>query len=144
MSYTIQLRIFQSSPARGLFTLVEETNWNFANGGTWSDTDGVLTLRMGGSGTSGVLRFKSDTTGEFITVAVGVHNYKRWCDVVTGLPSNQTALVVNGQYYNNGPRAYMREKQLASYGVRSARGTTVKVVYTVAEGNNLKANVLIA
>ncbi|KAF8345349.1 lectin [Amanita rubescens] len=142
MSYSIQLRIFQSNPSRGLFSLVEETNWDFANGGTWSNTDGVLTLTMGGSGTSGVLRFKSDTTGELITVAVGVHNYKRWCDVVTGLSTSQTALVINGQYYNNGPRSYMREKQLAEYNVTSTRGTRVEVIYTVAEGNNLKANVL--
>ena len=70
MSYTIQLRIFQS-PAHGFFSVVEETNWNFANGGTWFNTDGVLTPTMGGSGTSGVLRFKSDTTGELFTVAVG-------------------------------------------------------------------------
>ncbi|KAF8452856.1 fungal fruit body lectin [Boletus edulis BED1] len=97
---------------------------------------------MGGSGTSGVLRFKSDK-GELITVAVGVHNYKRWCDVVTGLKPEETALVINPQYYNNGPRAYTREKQLAEYSVTSLVGTRFEVKYTVAEGNNLQADIII-
>ncbi|KAF8452851.1 fungal fruit body lectin [Boletus edulis BED1] len=96
---------------------------------------------MGGSGTSGVLRFKSDK--ELITVAVGVHNYKRWCDVVTGLKPDETALVINPQYYNNGPRAYVREKQLAEYSVTSLVGTRFEVKYTVAEGNNLQADIII-
>ena len=143
MSYSITLRIFQTNPARGHFSLVENTCWNYANGGTWSDTDGILTLSMGGSGTSGVLRFVSDR-GERITIAVGVHNYKRWCDIVTGLASNQTALVINGQYYNGGGRDYMREKQLSEYKVTSAVGTNYAVVYTVPDGNNLKADVIIA
>jgi hypothetical protein len=97
MSYTITLRVFQRNPARGFFSIVEKVNW--AYGGTWSEANGTQTLHMGGSGTSGVLRFKSDK--ELITVAVGVHNYKRWCDVVTGLKPDETALVINPQYYNN-------------------------------------------
>ena len=142
MSYSIALRVFQTNPARGFFHVVEKTVWHYANGGTWSEADGVLTLTMGGSGTSGVLRFKSDK-GELITVAVGVHNYKRWCDVVTGLKTNETALVINGQYYSNGGRDYQREKQLAEYSVTSAAGTKFEVKYTVADGNNLAANIII-
>ncbi|KAG6380448.1 lectin [Boletus reticuloceps] len=140
MSYSITLRVFQSNPARGFFSIVEKTVFQFANGGTWSEANGTQTLTMGGSGTSGVLRFKSDK--ELITVAVGVHNYKRWCDVVTGLKPEETALVINPQYYNNGPRAYVREKQLAEYSVTSAVGTKVEVKYTVTEGNNLQADVI--
>ena len=142
MSYSITLHVYQRNPARGFFHIVEQTVWHYANGGTWSEANGALTLTQGGSGTSGVIRFLSDK-GERITVAVGVHNYKRWCDVVTGLKPDETALVINGQYYNNGGRDYVREKQLAQYSVTSTVGTKVEVVYTVAEGNNLKANVII-
>ena len=140
MSYSIALRVYQH-PSRGYFSLVEKTCWDYANGGTWSDTNGVQTLTMGGSGTSGILRFESDK-GERITVAVGVHNYKRWCDIVTGLKTNETALVINGQYYNNGGRDWMREKQLAEYNVTSTVGTKVEIVYTCAEGNNMQANII--
>ncbi|KAF9237748.1 lectin [Melanogaster broomeanus] len=142
MSYSIALRIFQANPSRGYFSIVEQTCWNYASGGTWSEANGICTLTMGGSGTSGTIRLMSDQ-GERILVAVGVHNYERWCDVVTGLASDATGLVVNGEYYNNGGRDYMREKQLSSYSVTSAAGTKVQVKYTVAEGNNLQADVVI-
>ncbi|KAF8422321.1 lectin [Boletus edulis BED1] len=140
MSYSITLRVYQRNPGRGFFSVVEKTVFHFANGGTWSEANGTQILTMGGSGTSGVLRFKSDK--ELITVAVGVHNYKRWCDVVTGLKPEETALVINPQYYNNGPRAYTREKQLAEYSVTSVAGTKVEVKYTVTEGNHLQADVI--
>ncbi|KAF8547947.1 lectin [Imleria badia] len=140
MSYSIAIRIYQTNPARGDFSVVENTCFTK---GTWSETNEVLTLTMDGSGTSGVLRFMSDK-GELITVAVGVHNYKRWCDIVTGLKTNETALVINGQYYNNGGRDYMREKQLAEYKVTSPAGTNVAIVYKVPDGNNLQADVIFA
>ncbi|KAF8422317.1 lectin [Boletus edulis BED1] len=141
MSYSITLRVYQRNPARGFFSIVEKTVFHYANGGAWSEANGTQILTMGGSGTSGVLRFKSDK--ELITVAVGVHNYKRWCDVVTGLKPEETALVINPQYYNNGPRAYMREKQLAEYSVTSLVGTKVEVKYTATEGNSLQADIII-
>jgi hypothetical protein len=141
MSYSITLRVYQRNPGRGYFSIVESTVWHFANGGTWSEANGALTLTQGGSGTSGVLRFLS-TKGEFITVAVGVHNYKRWCDAVTGLKPDETALVINGQYYNGGGRDWVREKQQTEHSATSPTGTKVEVVYTVTEGNNLEANIL--
>ena len=49
--------------------------------------------------------------------AVGVHNYKRWRDVVTGLKHTETAPAINQQYYDNGGRDWVREKQQT---VRSA------------------------
>ncbi|KAH0831303.1 lectin [Lanmaoa asiatica] len=143
MSYSISMRVFQSNPARGYFHIVEQTCWNYANGCTWSESNGIITLTMGGSGTSGVIRFMSDK-GERITIAVGVHNYKRWCDVVTGLAPKDTGIVINGQYYNNGGRDYMREKQLSEYSVTSTVGTKIGVAYTVTEGNNLQADIIFA
>ncbi|KAF8547946.1 lectin [Imleria badia] len=137
MSYSITLHIFQH-PDRGYFSIVEKTCFTKC---TWSQTNDVLTLTMDGSGTSGVLRFMSDK-GELITVAVGVHNYKRWCDIVTGLKTNETALVINKQYYGNGGRDWIREKQLAEYNVTSASGTKVEIKYTVPDGNKLDANII--
>ena len=142
MSYCITLCVYQTNPERGHFCVVEQTVWHYANGGTWCGSNDMLNLTMGGSGTSGVVRFMSDK-GERITVAVGVHNDKRWCDVVTGLEPKDTALLINGQYYNNGGRDHMREKQLAEYNVTSVLGTKVEVNYTVAEGNKLRANIII-
>jgi len=140
--YSITLHIYQKDPHFGSYSIVEQTVWYYANGGTWSEASGALTLNMGGSGTSGVIRFKS-TKGELITVAVGVHNYKRWCDIVTGLKPEQTALKINGEYYNNGGRDFMREKQLAEYSVKSSAGTTYKINYTVREGEKLAADIII-
>ncbi|KIK92214.1 hypothetical protein PAXRUDRAFT_830161 [Paxillus rubicundulus Ve08.2h10] len=141
MSYTIKLLIHQANPAAG-FAIVERTVWHYANGGTWSDADGSQTLAMGGSGTSGTLRFMSNK-GERLIVAVGVHNYKRWCDIATGLAPDATGIVVNAEYYNSSKRAYMREKQLAQHSVTSPAGTKVTVKYTVADGNYLQADVTI-
>ena len=140
--YSITLHIYQKDPNFGSFSIVEQTVWYNANGGTWSEASGALTLNMGGSGTSGVIRFKS-TKGQLITVAVGVDNNKRWCDIVTGLKPDQTALKINGEYYNNGPRSYMREKHLAEYTVKSSAGTTYKINYTVREGEKLAADIII-
>ncbi|KAI9571023.1 lectin [Boletus coccyginus] len=142
MSYSINLHIYQKDPNFGSFSIVEQTVWYYANGGTWSESSGALTLTMGGSGTSGVIRFKS-TKGELITVAVGVHNYKRWCDVVTGLKPEETALKINGQYYNNGGRDWVREKQETEHTATSPSGTKVTIKYTVTEGSNLAANIII-
>jgi hypothetical protein len=51
---------------------------------------------MGGSGTSGSLR-----NGREFVVTLGVHNYKRWGDIVTNLKNDQAARIVNPEYYSN-------------------------------------------
>ena len=86
--------------------------------------------------------FLSDK-GERITLAVGVHNYKRWCDVATGLNPDETSLVINGQYYNDGGRDWVRVRQQTEHSATSPTGTTAKAVYTAAEGNKLEANVIV-
>ncbi|PPQ81531.1 hypothetical protein CVT25_013327 [Psilocybe cyanescens] len=53
---------------------------------------------MGGSGTSGIVRFASDS-GENFAVVLGVHNYARWCDIVTDIPTTQTATTLQPIYY---------------------------------------------
>ncbi|KAF9055562.1 fungal fruit body lectin-domain-containing protein [Panaeolus papilionaceus] len=105
-------------------------------------SNGQQVLNMGGSGTSGTIRFVADN-GENFIVALGVHNYKRWCDIVTNLGRDQTGTVINPQYYNDGPRAYQREKQLASYSVKNAKGRQFAVKFTDGEGQDLACDIIV-
>ncbi|KIJ57103.1 hypothetical protein M422DRAFT_149659 [Sphaerobolus stellatus SS14] len=141
MSYTITIHVYQTNP-NAFFRNVEKTVWKYANGGTWDESKGEYVLTMGGSGTSGSVRFVSDT-GENFVATFGVHNYKRWCDIVTNLSNEQTALVINQEYYGVPERDAQREKQLASYNVANAKGRKFSINYTVTDGNNLKANLII-
>lgn len=145
MSYTITVRVFQTNPTNGPHRCVERTVWNFANGGTWDETKDTYVLTMGGSGTSGILRFKNDKTGDDMTFAFGVHNYKCWGDIVTGLSNGDTATVVQRQYYEGSTpgRFAAREAQRREYKVASAKGTNCQYQYTVPEGQNLEANLIL-
>jgi hypothetical protein len=141
-TYSITLRIYQTNP-NAYFHIVEKTAWGFADGGIWTEsTNGELVLTMGGGGTCGTLRFQSDT-GEKIVIAVGVHNYERWCDIVQDVKSDQTGSTIQAEYYGGGGRATQREKQLASYSVTSASGRKVSIKYTVDSGKDLRANITI-
>ncbi|KZS95393.1 fungal fruit body lectin [Sistotremastrum niveocremeum HHB9708] len=142
MSYKITIHVFQTNPT-AFFRIVEKTVWNYANGGTWDEVDDAHVLTMGGSGTSGALRFVADN-GENFIATLGVHNYKRWGDIVTNLANNQTGITINSQYYDGTPdRAAAREAQRASYSVANAQGRKFTINYTVADGNDLKANIII-
>src|SRR5258708_4060463 len=99
MSYSIKVFIYQTNP-NAFFRIVESTVWKYANGGTWDLVDGYQVLKMGGSGTSGSLRLQS-SSGESFVVTLGVHNYKRWGDIVTNLKNGQTALTINPEYYSS-------------------------------------------
>ena len=143
MSYKISVRIYQTN-TNAFFNIVEKTVWNYANGGTWSESNREQVLTMGGSGTSGTLRFLADT-GENFIVALGVHNYKRWCDIVTNLSNDQTDVIINPEYYNDAypDREVQREKQLATYSVANSKGRKFTVTFYVADGNDLKANIIV-
>ncbi|KAJ8507908.1 hypothetical protein ONZ45_g9753 [Pleurotus djamor] len=142
MSYKITVRVYQTNPA-AWFDIVEKTVWNYANGGTWTEVDGKHVLTMGGSGTSGILRFAGKD--ERFTVALGVHNYKRWVDVNVGLATDQTACLIHKDYYTDGtPRNAAIWKQLSEFkATDSATGRSVAVKYDVAEGNNLECYIII-
>jgi Fungal fruit body lectin len=143
MSYKITVRVYQTNQ-NAFFQIVEKTMWEYANGGTWTQENGQEVITMGGSGTSGTLRFVADT-GENFIVALGVHNYKRWCDIVTNLANNEPGVIINPQYYNsqNPDREAQREKQLTTYSVANSKGRKFTVTYTVTDGNDLKANIII-
>ena len=143
MSYTTVVRVVDSSDTG--FTACEETVWYYANGGTWSDTDGVMTLSMGGSGTSGGLRFKGKSGEEFI-VMLGVHNYKRWCDIVVDLAAGDTNLKIQPTYYQEGEgsRSDMLWKQLAELTKKTAKGTEIHVKYVSEKENHFEVRIFIS
>src|SRR6266702_1627246 len=146
MSYSIKVLIYQTSPSKnGYFRVVEKTVWKHANGGTWNGVDGYHVLKMGGSGTSGSLRLVSNT-GESFVVTLGVHNHKRWGDIVTNLTNDQTACIINPEYYSqhSPERQWQREKQLTAYAVADLHGRKYSLEYVVADGNDLTVRVVIA
>ncbi|KZP10276.1 fungal fruit body lectin [Athelia psychrophila] len=136
MSYKISLRLYQTNPD-AFFHVVEQT---CLTKGHWSKVDGVMTLNMENSGTSGTVRLKSDT-GEIFVIVVGVHNYKRWCDIVTDV-KHDTGASLNPEYYDGGRRASQREKQLSSFHLDNAKGRKCEIRYYNEEGNDLKANII--
>ncbi|KAG2128533.1 fungal fruit body lectin-domain-containing protein, partial [Suillus bovinus] len=74
---------------------------NVWHNGRWSNTDSIQTLTMGGSGMSGGLRFISGTREKFLVV-LGIHNYKRWCNINTDLVPLATATNIHPEYYMDG------------------------------------------
>lgn len=97
---------------------------------------------MDNSGTSGTLRLESHDNKENFVVVVGVHNYKRWCDIVTDLKSSTTGASLNPEYYD-GKRDSQREKQLSSFNVSNATGRKISIKFVEEEGKDLMANILI-
>jgi hypothetical protein len=144
MSYNITVCIYQTNP-NAFFKIVEKTCFHYANGCTWSEVNDQHVLAMGGSGTSGALRFQCDETGERFIVTLGVHNYKRWGDIVSNLSTSETGLLIQPQYYSGDhkDREQAREKQLASYSVKNAKGRQLAFNYTTTEGSNLKCDIVI-
>ncbi|RDB28811.1 Agaricus bisporus lectin [Hypsizygus marmoreus] len=141
MSYTIRVTLVNP----GAFQNVEKTVWHYANGGTWTEEpNGVFVLRMNGSGTSGTLRFKDSFSGEAFLAAFGVHNYKRWCDIIPDLAENDTGADIHPTYYQSGKRDNMLWQQAANIEKTDAkRVNRISIKYTVAEGNNLAATLTI-
>lgn len=140
MTYKITLRVYQTN-ADAWFHIVEKSvRW----GGTWSEVNGQHVLTMPESGTSGTLRFFSEDTEEHFLVVVGVHNYRRWTDIVPDLAIGETGAWVNPHYYGGGPRAHGTwEQTLTTHEAHNARGRRLAVTWTAGEGNDLKANICV-
>ncbi|KAF8962721.1 fungal fruit body lectin [Flammula alnicola] len=135
MSYKITLRIYQTNP-NAYFRVVEQTVYK----GTWTEADGERKLSLNNSGVCGTIRLVADN-GENFLVAIGIHDFQRWCDIVTNLGEDDTGLNINPQYC--GARSGIREKKLSSYSISNVKGRKFSINFTVAEGNDLKANVII-
>ncbi|KAG1781201.1 lectin 1a [Suillus placidus] len=131
MPYTISVRIIDTTTKDPGFTLVEKTVWLYD--GTWSNTDSIQTLVMSMSGTSGALRFRNGV-GESFLVTLGVHNDKRWCDVVTDLTRWDTGVKIHPEYYKEGnSRFEALWNTLGEIQKTSAEGTKVAVKYVKEE-----------
>ena len=144
MSYTIKVRVYQTN-TNAFFRIVEKGVWHYANGGTWKDVDGYHILTMGGSGTSGILRFMTEQGKEAFFIALGVHNYKPWVDTITGLGDDITGVRALPEYYNNTnpERVKSREAQRTSQSILNINSRTISTKYRVAEGNNLELDIII-
>ncbi|KAJ7757287.1 hypothetical protein B0H14DRAFT_3598917 [Mycena olivaceomarginata] len=89
-AYTITVRIFHINPTR------PSTGASSSTARGRVTTSGIPSLSRRSSGCprpapSGSLRFVNSKGGEQFVLTVGVHNYKRWCDIVTGVSGDQTA-----------------------------------------------------
>ena len=80
-----------------------------------------------------------------VVSTLGVHNYKRWGDIVTKLTNEETGVVITPQYCGgqHRNREQQWEKQVTSYGVKNTKGREISLEYVVAEGNDLKVNIYI-
>ncbi|RAL12732.1 uncharacterized protein BO97DRAFT_53687 [Aspergillus homomorphus CBS 101889] len=136
MSYTIRLSIRNSTT--DTLTVVEEACWHYANGGTWTaeQQNGEYVLTMGGSGTSGMLRFQS-SSGDLFTLVLGVHNYHPWGDVQVNLRPEDTAARMLPEYYSGGK--YSGDAHGGLMNVVTARQRMVGFVFEGTEGHDLSA-----
>ncbi|KAI2813449.1 hypothetical protein CBS115989_9477 [Aspergillus niger] len=70
--YTLPVAIINDT--EDVLTVIEKTCWYYANSGAWTEDAGhKLTLTLGGSGTSGMLRIRA-SSGHTFSVVVGYHN----------------------------------------------------------------------
>ncbi|KAF4166915.1 hypothetical protein CNMCM6936_005824 [Aspergillus lentulus] len=132
MSYTIRLRI--ENGTSDTLTVVEKTCWYYANGSTWTEKDGEHVLFMGGSGTSGMLRFKT-SSGDFFTVVLGMHNYNPWSGLLVNLREDDTALKLHPEYYNGGKFSSLTPD--AAYTPPTAHGKNVWITWQRKDENEV-------
>ncbi|KAI1799620.1 hypothetical protein F4811DRAFT_565422 [Daldinia bambusicola] len=131
-----------AAPSRQTFVPVEKVVWSWTGSATtdgWISTDiSDHTLVMSDSGRSGALLLQSPR-GERVFVVVGVHNWVRWCDIVTSISPADSAGKVLAMYYGDGEKSSIKWKMWSEHSVRSAAGTNFRVWFEVAEGRRLIA-----
>ncbi|KAI1157552.1 fruit body lectin [Nemania serpens] len=140
MSYTVRVRIRHNS-TDAYFRTAEMAVWHYANGGSWADSDGQLTLTMGGSGTSGMLRLQTNNDGEPFTVAIGVHNYAPWVHVLPDVARNETTVVLLPQYYAGGK--YSGVPVVPACEVRNSAGRKLAAAFRNTEGQTYTLDIVI-
>ncbi|KAI0102194.1 fruit body lectin [Nemania sp. FL0031] len=140
MSYTVRVRVRHTS-ADAYFRIAEMAVWHYANGGAWADSDGVLTLTMGGSGTSGMLRFQSENGEERFTVAIGVHNWNPWVHILPDVATNETTIVLLPEYYAGGKHSGIPIVPKCS--AQSSASRNFSAEYTRTEGHKYSMEIVI-
>ncbi|KAJ4320909.1 hypothetical protein N0V84_005613 [Fusarium piperis] len=139
----IQVRVYQNN-TNAYFHIVEKGCWHYAKGAEWSEHNGIQTLTMGDSGTSGMLRFKTEQGKEAFFIAMGVHNYKPWVDIVTGLADDVTCVKALPEYYGNASeRTRSRESQRTEQSILNIDRRTIATNYKVSQGNDLELDIII-
>lgn len=144
MTYTIKTRIYQTD-SRTYFNLIETGVWHYARGGQWDLSPMTPTLTMGDSGTSGILRFKTEANRECFFVAMGVHNWKPWVDIVTNLRDEDTGVRCLPEYYEGGKaeRAKAREAQRREWKATNQEGRTIMAKFKNTDGKELQLDIVI-
>lgn len=139
MSYTLNIRPINNRKDDAL-TLVEQSCW----AGAGTDWNGYLQeghlLSMNSSGSSGMLRFRNKA-GDRFAVAVGIHNYKRWCDISPDLGDSNPLTKLHGQYYDD---KHAKNKRLWAqddkFEVTTKNGTKIRITFTKEEGKSFWAD----
>ncbi|KAK3952823.1 putative lectin [Pseudoneurospora amorphoporcata] len=140
MLYTLHLRLINDTSDP--LTLVEQTSW-WGKNTIWSQTPstGVYVLSMANSGSSGMLRFQT-SKGDFFAIAAGVHNYKRWCDVLVDTGDEEPLTKLHPKYYDDkDPKYQALWAQASEVEAESKSGKTVRVKFYQPEGNVLRATI---
>ncbi|KAI9462626.1 hypothetical protein F5148DRAFT_1286402 [Russula earlei] len=79
-----------------------------------------LRLCMMHHGKSATLLFEDGSSSERFSIAVGIHDYKPWCDILTDLPAKARLSIINKTYYGiRGDRRLAnssRERKVTSRG----------------------------
>jgi hypothetical protein len=143
MAYQLQLFVLNHSSAP---TLIEQSCW-WGKGTAWSTnttttakgaTVTTYTLSMDASGSSGALRFRTES-GTIFSVAIGVHNYKRWSDVQVDLASDNPLTKLHARYYDDKDELYKKlwAQSPEASGALSSEGHEVKVGFYRTEGHAL-------
>ncbi len=139
--YTILIHLINDTTTTT--TIVEQTTW----AGTdtiWNSSDTGFKLSMKNSGTSGALRIKT-SAGEYFTVATGVHNYKRWCEVLEVADNQALTTGLHANYYKDGDARHKALwAQASEHSVTLKTGRKVGIKFYVAEGSALVANLTYA
>lgn len=142
MSYTIRVRT-RHNKADAYFHIAEMAVWHYANGGSWSQSDGTLKLTMGGSGTSGMLRYQNETGGEPFTVVMGVHNYKPWVHILPDVAPSETCVVLLPQYYAGGKHSGVPVVPTCTVQNSAKRSLTATVEPKGSEGHEYSLDLII-
>ncbi|KAF3915185.1 hypothetical protein ABW20_dc0106153 [Dactylellina cionopaga] len=116
--------------------LAEKTCWKFGTGyNYWTGGDETPVLNIGFSGTSGMIRYRL-SDGDTFSIAIGVHNYVRWCDIDVG-DRGETLMQLHPLYYEEGARYDKLWDQAASASKTTAMGKPVSLTFDPAEGHEL-------
>jgi len=139
MAYRLSVRIINDTGVH--LDVIEKSCWKGA-GTAWTRSEAGRHLSMNSSGSSGMLRIRS-SEGEHFVVALGVHNYKRWCDVDVNLTDSQVLHDLHEAYYNERHAKYKALwAQATEASGTSSKGRKFTITFYRADGNDLLANLV--